>query len=106
MPHFELIRWRQRVQGFFVRVTGRLGHRNRAMGAAQVSPIGYAGMLVICSEVKVQAKRAGRIVGIKRAIFLRLAPSWAVLSLLPSTWFGTTSHGGPNGKLDKSFDSG
>jgi hypothetical protein len=42
--------------------------------AAQVSPIGYAGKPSLPSKAKAQLNRAGRIVGIRRAIFLRSGP--------------------------------
>ena len=93
MLHFELIRWRQTVEPDFFTVTLRLGHQNRAMSwpgcLLLVTPDA-----VFASKAKVQLKRAGRIVGIKRAILLRLRPPSAVSSLMPLTWFGTTSHDG------------
>src|ERR1700731_1571159 len=94
MLHFELIHLRLQVRAWFSDMTLGLGHLNRA--TAQPGCI----LLVTprsqrCYLKRRQLKREGGIVGIRRAIFLRLGPPWAVSSLMPSTSFGTTCDGGP-----------
>src|ERR1700675_799516 len=95
MLHFELIRWRQTVEPDFFTVTLRLGHQNRAMSWPGCLLLVTPGSRLCHVRRWYKTKRAGGIVGIRRAIFLRLGPLWAVSSLMPSTSFGTTCDGGP-----------